>query len=788
MPTSLDLIGAHPWRSAVFTTYSLSLSFFEALILDQLVRGGARGALILSDVDGVRGALSESGARRAGKEYDIEPVSVSSGVFHPKLSVLSSEDECHLLVGSGNLTFGGWGGNFEVFEHLHSEFAADAIRDAADFFSSLADTPRVRHGARPQCLETADSLSESVAGRASSGKIRLIHNLQRSILDQVSEFVEDLAGAQRIVLCSPYWQAGAALDSICDALRMDCAFVHSHPSGIVRGSFGSNWPRGAKSQVDPICIDAFNVEGDRRLLHAKVFEIVCKRGRLLVSGSANATNAALGNGQNVETCIVRIETDNIIGWTLSPAEPPEELSAPDDEQDKQEDCGILRAALDADTVFGQVLSPRLKGRADAFLLSSDGPQKLGSIELDGESQFSILVKGLELKILQGQRFTFAVQTDGVRAEGFISVTAFSEISRRSGSLTAKLIALLGGNETPEDLAAIMSWICEDPNRLNRNILTSGHPAPHEDPAEVARTIDISSLRLSLDVGMPTARPGGAGSNAAWQRFVDAIVASFRERRKSFLQESDTNEDPDEEEGISEQNRPPPPSLSRAFDAFNQVFEALLSGDNGQRFFTVAFDMAQYVCRRLEPVEGIVCGWLRELIHVHRRLNLQLEAPHHVAAIMLILGSLDRSLEGRRSTRLQLLRGRFSLEADCPSMAGVDGFISALSAEADFNQMWAEIKDVKTMPEQVQAFLNAIASNSPANDYPDLRRYREEWLVLERAIESPEDRDEFEVVAKGTTVCPKCYRTLPSAQIENLRTRSLGMAKMCCNRVLLCAEI
>lgn len=206
MPTSLDLIGAHPWRSAVFTTYSLSLSFFEAIVLDQLIRGGARGAVILSDVDGVRGALSEHGARRVGREYDIEPISVSSGVFHPKLSVLIGQHECHLLVGSGNLTFGGWGGNFEVFEHLHSGFAAEAIRDASEFFASLANAPRVRHGARSQCLETAASLRESVTGVSGSGKIRLIHSLQRSILDQISEFAEELGGAKRVIIASPYWQ------------------------------------------------------------------------------------------------------------------------------------------------------------------------------------------------------------------------------------------------------------------------------------------------------------------------------------------------------------------------------------------------------------------------------------------------------------------------------------------------------------------------------------------------------------------------------------------------------
>jgi len=43
----LDLISAHPWRRAAFTTYALSLSFFEAVILDALVRGGGREDTLL---------------------------------------------------------------------------------------------------------------------------------------------------------------------------------------------------------------------------------------------------------------------------------------------------------------------------------------------------------------------------------------------------------------------------------------------------------------------------------------------------------------------------------------------------------------------------------------------------------------------------------------------------------------------------------------------------------------------------------------------------------------------
>jgi len=37
-----QLASAHPWQRVTFTTYALSLSFFEAVILDALIRGGGR--------------------------------------------------------------------------------------------------------------------------------------------------------------------------------------------------------------------------------------------------------------------------------------------------------------------------------------------------------------------------------------------------------------------------------------------------------------------------------------------------------------------------------------------------------------------------------------------------------------------------------------------------------------------------------------------------------------------------------------------------------------------------
>src|SRR5689334_16772585 len=93
----LDVIAAHPWKRAFFTTYALGASFTEAVVVEALLRRGVEHITILSDAAGMRMALREEGAVRIGREYSLEPVTVRNGCFHPKIALLWSEDRSHVL-------------------------------------------------------------------------------------------------------------------------------------------------------------------------------------------------------------------------------------------------------------------------------------------------------------------------------------------------------------------------------------------------------------------------------------------------------------------------------------------------------------------------------------------------------------------------------------------------------------------------------------------------------------------------------------------------------------------
>lgn len=84
---------------------------------------------------------------------------------------------------------------------------------------------------------------------------------------------------------------------------------------------GTNWPSGRSGAVTD-AVNLEKLEDDHRSLHAKLYEMVCQRGRIIVSGSFNATNAGLGAERNVEVCVVRIQREKSTGWRFTLACPP----------------------------------------------------------------------------------------------------------------------------------------------------------------------------------------------------------------------------------------------------------------------------------------------------------------------------------------------------------------------------------------------------------------------------------------------------------------------------------
>ncbi|MBP0485049.1 hypothetical protein [Sagittula salina] len=778
----VDLVSSAPWTRVVLTTYALSLSFFEAVILDALLRGRARGALILSDLEGVRAALSEEGARRVGRDYEISPVVCNRpGVFHPKISVLSNDDDTHLLVGSGNLTFSGWGGNLEVIEHLHPSFAADAFDDGAAFFEALATSDAVQTTDGNACREVATDLRKAAERGQRNGQFRLLHSLDAPIAEQIALYAEELGGATRIAVASPYFDLdGNGISKLEAMTNCDNFVLHSHPSGSVGAGIAPPWPYASKQQWEPVTLS--HLRGDHRRLHAKTMEVQCKQGRLLVAGSANATNAGLF-GNNIEASVLRVQQDTKLYWQTSVGTPPVR-SAPDDEKeaDTEAELGVLHAKLEGDTVVGRILKPHGSGKMQASLRSPLRSAALGEIEADEQGQFSLSAAGFELDALKTGRLVLRLEKDRGSWEGFLSISVTLELIRRTGSIASKLIAMLGGTDTPEDVAAILAWFKEDPRRLPAIASVSGGGS--SAAANTTQGTTFITLSDLTTAHLTSAPQSGDLSDPqfAWQRAMAMIRSSFVQIRGPWPDAASGGDDVDEDdvEGLSERASAQQRAKDKSRRNFSELLEVILDPALKGGAAPLALSLAHFLTDRIRPETHEVQSWVRRILHQVSDLSSP-EADTIVATALLYHGTLQEGSSPIMARRFFLKRGvdlnKVKLDPDC-----IPAFIEVLNPQVDLVAELHRAQIAVTIGEQIHSYLEAAAGRGPDDGFDSLKK-SPHWPRLLRALHNPNDFAKISVVEEATGLCPRKHILLPSAKRSALKSEGVAVCD-CCGRVIL----
>ncbi|MER8883005.1 hypothetical protein [Mesorhizobium sp. M0816] len=781
-----EIAGIQPWRKAVFTTYALSLSFFESVVLDALVRGRSQEALILADVEGIRSGLSEQGAQRAGRDYEIEPVSVSNGVFHPKVSAFVSDDDCHLIVGSGNLTFSGWGRNLETAEHLHPSFAADAFHGAARFFELLGGQRGITHGAQEACASLAQDLSRAAGRGRGDGSVRFLHSLEGGIAQSMEDIAGELGGATRLTVAAPFWDGGAAVDDLCSRLKLEEVHVHAHAGGTVRGTAGANWPFGAKSRVVAVAAEPF-METANRKLHAKAFEVACRNGRLIISGSANASGAAL-TGFNVEACVARVQRGSTVSWHLVPAAVPLPVLPLENEADDDgPPPGVLRASVTGDAITGRVLSPRMKGPAQLLHYGPAGWKPLAHAFLDDDGSFNVAIPGFEAASLRGGRVVFRVEAGQSAAEGFASLSAITGLRRFAGKAAASLMAILGGTETPDDFRVLLEWAHDNPGFLRPEIAGGGgSAAPKPTGPSMILTSDLRSTG-----GSATAMPGGGEAGRGWARFVDALLSALKERRGPIGRD-DNEDEPEPGDGRKK------PKTGKAdgganrdpLEVLDKVLEAMLAKGTSRETALRAMTLVAYACDRLtnRVTAGKAEQWLKRVVDAYCAAAVEGPLDEEAASAILALCGPDPSPDAARAARQRIMRTGGDLDGDCcPPAKPAEPFIAAMGREASYEAAWARIVEIRTWREQAGAYAAALAHGIPRDGYAELLgSCPSESQLMADAFASETARRRVYIMS-GTGSC--CNRRMTLPKIEQGRLRSLGVARSanCCQKVLVLPE-
>jgi len=288
--------GQKDLTNVIILTFNIDLIFVEHLLLRALKRCGHPSLTIFADAEEVSRTFESQGRWLAGigRRYRVVPVAMSPGYrFHPKAILLSGPEQAELLIGSGNLTFGGLRQNDEVWMSFSSQ--EDGTGPMAAFQQMLvacADQANATRGARREVEEAFDASTRSWAGdlREPEGIIWRVGD-GRSLAARMAEVIGPRQ-VDRILMCSPYFdEAGVALRGFAETWP-DAAIdllVQPRHSTLTETALAATATRARL-----LTVASGRQQDTDAFIHGKFYAVYSGEEVLLFAGSANCSVAAMG--------------------------------------------------------------------------------------------------------------------------------------------------------------------------------------------------------------------------------------------------------------------------------------------------------------------------------------------------------------------------------------------------------------------------------------------------------------------------------------------------------------
>lgn len=382
------------FTGAIFLTFSLNLTFFEQILAPALDQAGCSNVLILADPDGYQQALQMgiNSIDGVGLRYVCVPVPrTGQGLQHAKMLFMVGKNRGRLLVGSGNLTFHGYGRNLEMYSHFEYS-TADSSSNITPFLQAWELIQKLAGDSEfsKSACQQIDKIQENVLWlkNVDTGDPILWHNYERSLLDQLAEWrnTQGLTGpAKKISAISPYYDHDlSAIKRLAKDTSPAKLQIHLDP-GLTNldGKQATQTWKGWSPKINAFSIGAGGNETVNRHVHAKAIIGQENNGVWCITGSANLSYAALladwQSGGNLELVtflwdenpkafdyllndpmvqVLPIELANI---TITETEPSERTTEPS--------AGIylVDLYLHGDQIEGQLSRPLTDSRKDAQL-------------------------------------------------------------------------------------------------------------------------------------------------------------------------------------------------------------------------------------------------------------------------------------------------------------------------------------------------------------------------------------------------------------------------------------
>ena len=311
-----ELIGQRQfvYHSAILTCYTFDPVFFETYFMPKLRSCGISNVIVMMDAGNYDRLMVEYPSYNLDNSNHIYTLvrqkACSNGVFHPKIIMLIGQDAGLLFVGSGNLTYSGFGLNEEiwgVFSLSGTESVYSPLFSGAwNYLTSISQSRSLLIAQQFQWMKDNSSWLNLVSGIETNKSVNVeneqfdfICNYEHNIFKQILEKVGD-AKVNRVRVLSPFYDLnGSMIADIYQQYRpekIDCIISKdgTYPYDLIINS--PEW------LSFYLWDDVYNSNDGKKKLHGKLIQIDSDNGTFLIIGSANATSNAL-NGINDEACI-----------------------------------------------------------------------------------------------------------------------------------------------------------------------------------------------------------------------------------------------------------------------------------------------------------------------------------------------------------------------------------------------------------------------------------------------------------------------------------------------------
>jgi hypothetical protein len=303
-------------REALLCSCDVDLGYFEQAVLGPLEATGARVTVVGDALAADPGPGSAPGA---GTRYVHGLAAPSAGgAFHARVVVVAGRERALVVIGSGDLTPGGWGLNEESWTVATADREAcpELVADVADWLRSLDRLCGLTPLAASGISRTATLLEElAIEAELVDTGHRLVHSSGRPIADQLP------AGAvDSLLLYAPsHDERTAAAAELIAKLRPARATL-----AVQSGGRTVIQPATLRRVIAAAGIPVAVVEDTgERYRHATLIEATRPdRSRWALTGSPDLSPRALltaaGNGGNIEVGVVSRPAASLFTATAGP--------------------------------------------------------------------------------------------------------------------------------------------------------------------------------------------------------------------------------------------------------------------------------------------------------------------------------------------------------------------------------------------------------------------------------------------------------------------------------------